>query len=619
MDASSNSGRGTVAARIVAGLLGGLSLLSIVFFAWVTSESTPQAKDLIFIPLVLGHVSTFVGCVAIAMGKPWGQRALLAAGGISVITIGLIIVLEESLPVALLFTAPCWIGALLVFSPWPNFGVLPASPLPKIAIDRRIAVLALGLGGLTALLLLARDEIGELQQQMQNDKWEADCKKSGDAEGCGRWAMKLFFHPEQFDDMRQAVELSDKVCAEQLVHRACAFSAEFRHLHQWMTWSGVDHPYAAWRNEIALRACLDGDMRGCLVFGSLWWGDGPPAPDVERVTTLSREACQSGDAIGCKAWASASDDPDADRAACDAGFQGHCPEQPIPGCLDGEFTACQDSDDPAAQAIGRDRTLVGVDAQLALRSNPALYMVSLRGEEMSTHCEQGSGIACFAMGLNATADVNPFDEAPVPLNSLEVSMGRGCELGANISCYVFALRLLDRVKPEPTEIQRANELLDRACQNGHGASCQLRLTTQPLPADLTRLRTETRRICERSPGATSACTTWSELLAHEIGAQPWLMLPYDAYAHARDGCLDAAAVRSCGVGAWIMLDAISRRHDTVPPLYVQGTRLAEIGCRGGSTHACRDLFRFVENTQHYGMTPLDELRPKICGQVPDAC
>lgn len=446
------------------------------------------------------------------------------------------------------------------------------------------------LGVLVLLLAMAQSELENFIWELRYERWQEACAEDPDQrEACGRTALVQLGYPSSFDTMREGLATADRLCAEQKVHRACVLAARSRSPERAEQMMGNDFLRDA-RERVAQAACSHGDNRGCFV--AAWFS----RLTVAQLESTAR-ACREGDEMACFAR-EMSKGP---KPVCGEDVYGPC-MPPVPrACLDGGWEACPSEADPAA------RILTEAPTQW---DNPAMFQVALDVEGLAASCEAGSAAACFVMGLNATADINPFDGEPQPLRSLNLSMGRACELGANIACYVFALRLLDVNFNAKRETARARQLLDVACDRGHDDSCALRRQElYEYPRDLAAARRETEARC-RNDQRGEACMTWAHILAFDLGAEPFLRIEADAQHRFEDACRDAGSVSACQEATGV--------HG-VAPLYVRSASLAGEACRGGDVYGCMLVFDHARHAQEFGMKTPDELRAEICPQLPAAC
>ena len=213
--------------------------------------------------------------------------------------------------------------------------------------------------------------------------------------------------------------------------------------------------------------------------------------------------CDDGETVACLAAA----DDERQSRICELGFLSYCDPwiPPETACTDGDWMACD-----STGHTGVEQRVVEALAKLGkstewpqrLENNPGMYGMSLPVEGLGAACKEDSAVSCFAMGLNATADMNPFEHGLVPTRSLDITWGKACELGVNAACYAYAIRLLDRPFKEPNrDEKRANELLSTACKRGHVDSCWLQaLELLELPAEIDKYRLR-EKICSQLPEA----------------------------------------------------------------------------------------------------------------------
>lgn len=585
---------------------GGLfSVVSVSFLA--ASLDVPSARKLLVALAILFAVVT-VGEVllglAIAAGRGPRARATMALGTLALSVLAFYAFFFG--PLALVPGIALW-----ATMPWAKRQI----PVREVsARAKRYGTVVAIFGVALALTAAFRGEISGFLWDLKVDRWEARCAAQGDIEACGWWALDVINDPASFDAMRRAREAFEKTCRGG-GHRGCEFVARMSSDASYAWFYGAGHYLGIERQRIANAACEKGDVRGCVVTSVLRRDLEPDRRELP--VEASRRLCEDANAAACFALGNMVQSEAAATAACQARWGMNCALGHEPRCLDGDFGVCP-TDGLDAEIH---RALVEVSQD---HRNPARYAAAVRASDAAERCEAGSATACYALGLAATADVNPFTDEPA-VRSMEATFGRACALGAAAGCRIFALRLLDRPVAVPaSDRTRAAELLQTGCALDDELSCWFEaLAVAQLPEDLDRYRDAAERMCRLADFHPEvdrwACVSWAHVLAHDLDAEPWLALDSIGYAQHRDLCLQHKHARSCVEAARMVLGRGLDASPSVLPLMVQGARMAEIACRASSREGCQLLFEYAESTQRYGMKSPEQYREAICTQQAWIC
>jgi TPR repeat protein len=539
--------------------------------------------------------------LGLLLKKPWGRQ--LTFGGT---VAGLLLVLAGREAAILLagFAAPFCSAAALLFFQARAAGTEIARPSKRVLTIGALLVVSI------TVFSVARGEIRQVLWDLRVDRWQSRCESSGDLEACGRYALELTLKRRDFADMRKGLALFDELCGDG-VRAACKFTGHERSV-MLQSWYRPDALQLE-REERAARGCKQGNARACVVVAD--------RGEQKLATKQGKKLCEQGEKLGCFAWVRS--DPTSEEArqqACKAGFVAWCElDLSTRECLDGNWSVCADAAPDEAQTEIYE-ALAAVKARHV--TNPALYGVSLAVPGLTEACAAGSAAACLGLGMNATADMNPFEHEAVPTRSLDATWGRACELGANAACYAYALRLLDRPFRETNrDLERAERLLGTACTRDHLRSCWLKVLELRDPSDgLDEYRRLVEQACEKSAPRTQSCSNWAAILAFDIDATPWPLVDSEAYHLLTRACRQHDVHQSCHRAAWMVTSDDKEPYaNSTPPLPVQATSMVQSSCAGGYSRSCGVLFRAARGWSHLGLESESSLKAKICPQVPEAC
>ena len=265
--------------------------------------------------------------------------------------------------------------------------------------------------------------------------------------------------------------------------------------------------------EVAPRACLDGDGRGCAV--TAWFVH----DKLQEVQAKAKELCQADDRDACLVWIHLARKAGPDNAkgfekACSLGIDTLCKpanKDPREQCLLGYLDDCIDVPPGAPDA--------DVLQQLAHAhrkfGNPGLYGFKPPNGDHRASCDGGNSLGCLLAGLELLGAVpKPPKELPAlpAAAELDATIGRACDEGLGIACLAYGFRLLDRGLEE-ADTKRANSWLEKGCKLGNELSCRhVSVDPQLLEHDYEDYRKRMARACMKT-GDGSDCRAYVSLLA----------------------------------------------------------------------------------------------------------
>lgn len=394
---------------------------------------------------------------------------------------------------------------------------------PKISPARVLIAMLLVACGVLCIVSVARDLDPVLTEATARTDWE-ECQRSGDHELCNR-----------------------------VIFDVLANSHDAAWLWDAQTWM--------------LDQCEGGDADSCLYLSAIWRDDLRIARDRTshlapcgeehtldcalraRAEGRHKEECDKGNSWACIMVRSVPNKLQKNAPAlCSDGFEQYCPE------VDSPYEIVQENSA---------NTMYGAYS-------------TVEDDVLREACEADEADACFVLGLNLTRAIKPHRE-PIPVETLDDTLGRACALRHDRACVVYASRLLDRPVSKGAE--------------------------RFAPGELAKIESLLKPACDRMPeGANAkghnadACwliTTWLGPLRPDVDA---LLKTGEARCKAD--------VRTCN-NFFASYANLTRGYPPLDRNFALSARVAARGCELGSNQACTQvaqsqltMFGNADNLQH---------------------